>query len=75
MSLIYIALMLTTCSLAIFLYKHAEAYQNTPHRSGNVEKSDENQETQSTGIAKNPLNFEYAEGELNICASASFKYM
>ena len=52
--------MLTTCSLAIFLYKHAEAFQNTPHRSGNVEKSDENQETQSTGIAKNPLNFEYA---------------
>ena len=67
--------MLTTCSLAIFLYKHAETYQNTPHRSGNVEKSDENQETQSIGIAQNPLNFEYAEGELNICASASFKHM
>ena len=30
MSLIYIALMLSTCFLAIFLYKRAEAYQNTP---------------------------------------------
>ena len=30
MSLIYIALMLSTSCLAIFLCKHAEAYQNTP---------------------------------------------
>ena len=33
-------------------------------RLGNVEKSDENQETHSKKIAKNPLNFEHAEGGL-----------
>ena len=67
--------MLSTCFLAIFLYKHAKAYQNTPHRSGNAEKSDENQDTQSVVFDKNPLNFEHAEGGLNMCASASFTHI
>ena len=44
-------------------------------QSGNVEKSDENQETQSTVIAKNPLNFEHAEGGVNMCSSASFTHI
>ena len=66
--------MLPTCFLAIFLYKHAKAYQNTPHRSGNAEKSDENQETQSIKIVKNSLNFEHAEWGLNLFASASFTH-
>ena len=44
-------------------------------QSGNVEKSNENQETQSIEIAKNPLNYEHAEGGLNVCASASFTHI
>ena len=44
-------------------------------RSGNVEKSDENQETQTIEIAVTPLNFEHAEGVLNMCASASFTHI
>ena len=44
-------------------------------RSGNVGKRDENQETQSIEIAKNPLNYEHAEGGLNMCASASFTHI
>ena len=44
-------------------------------RSGNVEKSDENQETQSIEIAKNPLNFEHAEGGLNMFGSAKFTHI
>ena len=43
--------------------------------SGNDEKSDENQETQSIEIAKNLLNFEHAEGGLNMFASASFTHI
>ena len=44
-------------------------------RSENVEKSNENQETQSVVFDKNPLNFEHAEGGLNMCASASFTHI
>ena len=40
--------------------------------SGNDEKSDENQETQSIEIAKNPLNFEHADEGPNMFASAMF---
>ena len=41
-------------------------------RSENVEKSKENEKTQSIEVAKNSLNFEQEEGGLNMCASASF---
>ena len=44
-------------------------------QSGNVEKSDENQETQSIDIAKNSLNFQHAEGGLRMRASASFTHI
>ena len=44
-------------------------------RSGNGKKSDENQETLSIEITKNHLNYNHAEGGLNMCASASFKYI
>ena len=44
-------------------------------QSGNVEKSDENQVTQSIEIAKNPLNFELAEGGLNMFVSARFTHI
>ena len=41
-------------------------------RSGNVEKSDGNQEMQSIEIAKYPLNFEHADEGPNLFASAMF---
>ena len=41
-------------------------------RSGNDEKSDEKQETQSQENVKNSLNFEPIGEGLNIFASASF---
>ena len=44
-------------------------------QSGHVEKSDENQETQSLEIAKNPLNFELTEGGPSIYASASYTHI
>ena len=44
-------------------------------QSGNDGKNDENQETQSIEIAKNLLNFEHAEGGLNMFASASFTHI
>ena len=40
-------------------------------QSGNVEKSDENKETQPIEIGKNPLNFKHAEGGVNMCASSA----
>ena len=44
-------------------------------QSGNDEKSDENQVTQSIEIAQNPLNFEFAEGGHNMFVSASFTHI
>ena len=44
-------------------------------QSGNVEKSDENQETQSQENFQNPLNFEHTEGGLNMFVSASFTHI
>ena len=52
--------------------RHSRAHLR---RSGNVEKSDENQETQSIEIVKNSLNFEHAEWGLNLFASASFTHI
>ena len=64
------------CSfLAISMYKEAEAYQNTPQTIRKCWKNDEIQETQSIEIAKNSLNFEHAEGGLNLYASASFQHI
>ena len=44
-------------------------------QSGNVEKSNENQETQTIEIAETPVNFKHAEGVLIMCASASFTHI
>ena len=44
-------------------------------QSENVEKSDENQETQSIEIAKNPINFEHTEGGLKMYGSARFTHI
>ena len=52
--------------------RHSRAHLR---RSGNVEKSDKNQETQSVEIAETPLNFKHAEGVLIMCASASFTHI
>ena len=43
--------------------------------SGNVEKSDEKQEMQSTENAQIPLNFERTKEGLNFFHSARFKYI
>ena len=47
-----------------------------PHlrRSENIEKSNENQETQSQENVKNPLNFEHTEGGLILFVSAKFTH-
>ena len=57
------------------MYEHAKAYQNTPKTLRKRWKNDENQETQPIEIAENSLNFEHAEGGLNMCASASFTHI
>ena len=44
-------------------------------RSGNAEKSEKNQETQSIEIAETAVNFKHAEGVLIMCASASFTHI
>ena len=63
MSLIYIA-ELAYARFSLYLCKNTQIHTRTHLRqSGNVEKSDENQETQSTDIAKNSLNFQHVEGE------------
>ena len=59
-----------------YLCKNTQMYTRTHLRqSGNYEKSDENQVTQSIEIAKNPLNFEFAEGGHNMFVSASFTHI
>ena len=70
---------LFNCCMLVFyrcLCKNTQMYTRTQLRqSGNDEKSDENQATQSIEIAKNPLNFEFAEGGYNMFVSASFTHI
>ena len=75
MSWIYIP-ELVSARFWLYLCINTQRHTSTHLRqSGNVEKNDENQETQSIEIAKNSFNFQHAEGGLNMRASASFTHI
>ena len=67
-------LMFTFFWQCICIIRHTCAIIHHGH-SGDVEKSDEKQETQSKENAENSFNFEHTEGGLNLFLSASFKHI